>query len=343
MTTASKSTYRAVEARGSRQFTLVERQIREPAPGEVRLRALTCGVCHTDAMAAEGLREDPSQPIVPGHEIVGVIEAVGAGVRGWQAGERVGVGFLGGHCGACQSCRRGDFVNCADQPRTGTSVDGGYAEVVYARASGLVRIPAELSAVEAAPLLCAGLTTYSALAGLDARPGALVAVQGIGGLGHLGLQYARALGYRVAAIARGTDKAALAAELGAEHYIDSRTEDPGEALQRLGGAAAIVATAASGASMSPLVAGLAPRGVLLVLGAAGDPITVNTTDLIFGTRSITGCLTGSSIENEDNLAFSVRGGIRAMNEVLPMSEAPKAYEHMLSGNARFRVVLDLTA
>ncbi|MGW0518891.1 alcohol dehydrogenase catalytic domain-containing protein [Crossiella sp. NPDC003009] len=340
MATVPSTTYRAVTALGSQEFALVNREVREPGPGEVRLRAQACGVCHTDVLAVEGTRVEP---IVPGHEVVGVIEAVGAGVRSWRVGERVGVGFLGGHCGECESCRRGDFVTCEDQPRTGLSADGGYAEVVYARASGLARIPAELSAVEAAPLLCAGLTTYSALARLDARPGALVAVQGIGGLGHLGLQHARALGYRVAAIARGTDKAALAAELGAEHYIDSRAEDPGEALQRLGGAAAIIATASSGASMSPLVTGLAPRGELIVVGAAPDPITARTGDLIFGMRRISGSLTGSSIENEDNLRFSARSGIRAMTEVLPLSETAKAYRHMLSGKARFRVVLDLTA
>lgn len=340
MATTSNTTYRAAAATGSGQFSLVEREIREPGPGEVRLRAQACGVCHTDAMA---VARERTEPVVPGHEVVGVIEAVGAGVRSWRVGERVGVGFLGGHCGECESCRRGDFVTCADQPRTGISVDGGYAEVVYTRAAALARVPDELTAVEAAPLLCAGLTTYSALAQLDARPGALVAVQGIGGLGHLGLQHARALGYRVAAIARGTDKAELAAKLGAEHYIDSRAEEPGEALQRLGGAAAIIATAASGSSMSPLIPGLAPRGRMIVVGGSADPIQARTGDLIYGMRSVSGSLTGSSIENEDNLRFSARHGIRAMTEVLPLSETAKAYERMLSGQARFRVVLDLTA
>jgi alcohol dehydrogenase, propanol-preferring len=337
------STFRAFEVTGSRAFSLVTRELTDPQPGQVRVRVETCGVCHSDALAVEGMRADPSLPVVPGHEIVGVIDAVGAGVSAWQVGERVGVGFLGGHCGECESCRRGDFVNCTDQPQTGTTVDGGYAEYVFARTSGLVRVPAGLSSVDAAPLLCAGLTTFSALRQIDARPGALVAVQGIGGLGHLGLQYASRLGYRVAAIARGTGKAELAAQLGATHYIDSAAEDPGAALRALGGAAAVIATAASGSSMSPLVGGLAPRGRMIVVGAAPDPISVQTAELVFGTRSLAGSLTGSSIENEDNLAFSLAQGIRPMTEVLPLEEAPKAYARMMSGAARFRIVLETAA
>ncbi|MFC4021542.1 alcohol dehydrogenase [Micromonospora sp. GCM10011542] len=338
------STYRAYEVSGAEKFALVERTLTEPAAGQVRLRVEACGVCHSDFLAANGvLRPDPSTPIVPGHEVVGVIDALGAGVTTWQVGDRVGVGFLNGHCGTCEQCRRGDFVNCADQPITGTTMDGGYAEVAYARASGLVRIPDGMSAVDAAPLLCAGLTVFKALQQIDARPGALVAVQGIGGLGHLGVQYANRLGFRVAAIARGTGKAELAAQLGAEHYIDSTSEDPGAALQRLGGAAAIVATAASGESMSPLVRGLGPRGRMIVLGAAPDPISLQTSDLIFGTRTVSGSLTGSSIENEDNLAFSQHQGVRSMTEVMPLSEAPKAYGRMMAGEARFRIVLDTTA
>ena len=322
---------------------MVDRELTEPLPGQVRLKVLTCGVCHSDVLAVEGLRADPSSPVVPGHEVVGVVDAVGAGVTEWRVGERVGVGFLGGQCGRCERCRRGDFVNCLDQDQIGTTVDGGYAEVVFARASGLVRIPEALSSVDAAPLLCAGLTTYQALRRIDSRPGALVAVQGLGGLGHLGVQYASKLGYRVAVVARGTAKAELAARLGADHYVDSTVEDPGEALRALGGATAIVATAASGASMSPLVAGLAPRGHLVVVGAAPDPLTVHTVDLLFGTRTISGSLTGTSIENEDNLAFSARQNIRPMTEVLPLAEAPRAYERMLSGQARFRVVLEVAA
>lgn len=334
------STYSAVEVTSARKFAFVERELQDPLPGQVRIRVHACGVCHSDVLAVEGLRADPQRPIVPGHEIVGVIDAVGAGVTAWTTGTRVGVGYLNGHCGECDPCRRGDFVNCQSQPQTGTDVDGGYAQVAYARASGLVRIPDGIDSLDAAPLLCAGLTVYRALVSSGARPGDLIAVQGIGGLGHLGVQYAKALGYRVIAIARGNEKASLAAELGADDYIDSTTTDPGLALRRSGGAAAIIATAASGASMSPLLTGLAPRGELLVVGAAPDPLELRTENLIFGTRTVRGSLTGTAIENEDSLRFAQRWAIRSHNEVLPLSEAPKAYERMLSGRARFRVVLD---
>lgn len=337
------STYRAFQVTGAREFALVERETQQPPLGHVRLRVEACGVCHTDVLAVEGMRPDPSAPVVPGHEVVGVIDAVGPGVTTWHVGERVGVGFLGGHCGVCDPCRRGDFVNCADQPQTGTHVDGGYAESMIARASGLVRIPDEIGSTDAAPLLCAGLTVFSALRQIPYAPGALVAVQGIGGLGHLGVQYAHKLGFRVAAIARGTRKAELARGLGADHYIDSSAEDPGEQLLKLGGAAAVVATAASGASMSPLVAGLAPRGRMVVVGAAMDPVQVRTTDLIFGTRTVGGSLTGSSIDNEDSLGFALARDIRPMTEIVPLAQAPEAYARMMSGEARFRVVLDVTA
>lgn len=336
-------TYQAFQVTGTRQFELVERALVEPLPGQVRIRVEACGICHSDVAAVEGMREDPSTPIVPGHEVVGVIDAVGAGVHAWHVGDRVGVGFLGGHCGECERCRRGDFINCTDQPYTGTTVDGGYAEYAYVRASGLVRVPEGMDAITAAPLLCAGLTTLTALRLAGGRPGALVAVQGIGGLGHLAVQQAKHLGFRVAAIARGTDKAELAAELGADVYLDSTAEDPGTALQKLGGAETIVATAVSGASMSPLVTGLAPQGRLMVVGAAPDPMSVQTMDLIFGTRTIAGSLTGSAIDNEDNLAFSLAQGIRPYTEVRPWADAPKAYDHMMTGHARFRVVLDHAA
>ena len=336
-------TYRAFEATGVHNLQLVERELTDPAPGQVRLRVEACGVCHTDVLAVEGWRDDPSRPVVPGHEVVGVIDAVGAGVSAWQPGDRVGVGFLNGQCWECEPCRRGDFVNCTNQEQTGTTVDGGYAEVAYARASGLVRVPDGMSAIDAAPLLCAGLTSFSALQQGPTRAGALVAVQGIGGLGHLALQYARSLGYRVAAVARGKEKEAYARQLGAHEYIDSTATDPGTALGALGGASLIVATASSGASMNPLVRGLAPNGRLVVLGAAPDPLTVATPDLIFGTRSLVGSLTGSAIENEDNLAFTLAHGIRASIEVVPFTRAPEAYERMLSGEARFRVVLDAAA
>ncbi len=334
------STHRVFEVTGRAGFRLAERPTVEPSPGQVRLRVEACGVCHTDEFAVEGQRPDPSVPVVPGHEIAGVVDAVGEGVTAWQVGDRVGVGFLNGHCGVCEPCRRGDFLNCLDQPLTGTSVDGGYGEIAHARATGLARIPDGMDPVDVAPLLCAGLTMYSALVKVEARPGALVAIQGIGGLGHLGIQYAAALGYRVAAIGRGEEKRALAERLGADDYIDSTATDPGAALQELGGAAAVVATASSGASMSPLIAGLAPQGQLLVAGAAADPIEVQTGQLIFGTKRVVGTLTGRPIENEDNLLFARRHGIRSMNEVMPLAEAPKAYERMLSGQARFRMVLD---
>jgi alcohol dehydrogenase, propanol-preferring len=335
------STYRAYQVTGQRQFALVERELLEPQAGHVRFRVDSCGVCHSDVLAVEGMRPDPSQPVVPGHEVVGVIDAVGEGVTGWTVGDRVGVGYLGGHCGVCAWCRHGDFVNCENQPQTGTTVDGGYAEVMYARASGLVRIPDGLTSVDASPLLCAGITTYNPLQKLNAGPDALVAIQGIGGLGHLGLQYANKLGYHVAAIARGTDKAVLAEKLGADHYIDSAATDPAKALQELGGAVAIVATAASGASMSPLVAGLAPRGQLIVVGVGDDPIAISGADLVFGGRSIIGSLTGTSIENEANMQFSAMHGVAPMTEIMPFEDAPAAYARMMSGAARFRVVLDM--
>jgi propanol-preferring alcohol dehydrogenase len=337
------ATYRAFEVTGSRKFELVEREVLEPPPGHVRLRVEVCGICHSDVVAVEGMRPDPSSPVVPGHEAVGVIDAVGPGVRTWQVGERVGVGFLNGHCGVCDFCRRGDFVNCQDQPQTGSDVDGGYAQMMIARASGLVRIPETLSSIEVAPLLCAGLTVFSALRQIDGGPGALVAVQGIGGLGHLAVQYADKLGFRVAAIARGTEKAELATQLGADHYIDSAAEDPGEALRRLGRAAAVIATAASGAAMSPLIPGLAPRGRMVVVGAGPDPIQVQTMDLIFGTRTVSGSLTGSSIDNEDNLRFAEARNVRPMTEVMTLDQAPAAYERMMAGQARFRIVLKVEA
>ena len=335
------SSYRAVQVTGAREFALVDRDLVDPAPGHVRLRVQACGICHSDVLAGEGLREDPSTPIVPGHEIVGVIDAVGQGVGRWQVGDRVGVGFLGGPCLECDYCRRGDFVNCVDQPHTGTHVDGGYAEVAYARASSLVRIPDGLSATDAAPLLCAGITVHNALRGLNLAPGSLVAIQGIGGLGHLGLQHAARMDHRVVAIARGAGKQELARSLGADHYVDSEAENPGQALQALGGADAIIATAASGASMSPLIAGLAPHGRLVIVGAAFDPVEVSTLDLIFGDRAVVASLTGKAIEIEDNLAFSRRHGIAPVNEVIGLEQAADGYARMMNGDARFRIVIDI--
>lgn len=333
------STYHAWQVSGEHQFDWVERELVAPDPGHVRIRVDACGVCHSDMVAAEGLLRDPSVPIVPGHEIVGVIDAVGEGVRRHAVGDLVGVGYLGGQCHECDPCRRGDFVNCVDQPQSGTTVDGGYAEYVHVRSSGVVALPDGIDGVTAAPLLCGGLTVYNALLSAQAPPRSLVGVQGLGGLGHLAVQYARGMGYRTAVIARGSEKAVLADKFGADYYIDSETHDPGEALTKLGGAAAIVATASSGASMSTLPAGLAPRGRLVVVGAALDPISVSTLDLIFGSRTIAGTLTGSSIDNEDNLAFSLAADVRPMIEVMPLAEAPAAYARMMSGAARMRIVL----
>lgn len=335
------STYNAWQVTGQHQFDWVQKELVEPAPGHVRIRVQACGVCHSDMVAAEGLLRDPATPMVPGHEVVGVIDAVGEGVRRHQVGDRAGVGYLGGQCHECQFCRRGDFVNCQDQPQTGTTTDGGYAEYVYVCSSGVVSIPDGLGVVDTAPLLCGGVTVYNALLAADAPPRSLVAIQGLGGLGHLAVQYAKGLGYRTVVIARGTEKAALAGKLGADDYIDSQAEDPGAGLATRGGAAAIVATAASGASMSALTPGLAPRGRLIVVGAAMDPITVSTLDLIFASRTITGTLTGSSIDNEDNLAFSVATNVTPIVETMPLEQAPAAYERMMSGAARLRIVLEV--
>jgi alcohol dehydrogenase, propanol-preferring len=333
-------TYNAWQVVGQREFHWVERELAEPTNGHVRIRVLACGVCRSDMVAAEGLLRDPSTPVVPGHEIVGVIDAVGEGVSRHKVGDYVGVGYLGGQCNECDLCRRGDFVNCQDQAELGRTQDGGYSEYVYVRASGVVGLPEGVDPLETAPLLCAGITVYNALRTTEAPPGALVAIQGLGGLGHLAVQYARGLGYRTVVIARGSVKAELAARLGADDYIDSDKTDPAKALADQGGAAAIVATAASGASMSALPAGLRPRGRLVVAGIGLDPMSIESFDLVFGTRSVTGTLTGSSIENEDNLRFSLAVGVRPLIEVMPLDEAPAAYERMMAGQARLRVVLD---
>jgi D-arabinose 1-dehydrogenase-like Zn-dependent alcohol dehydrogenase len=333
------STYKAVQISQPGKFEIVERSISEPGYGQVRIRVEACGVCHSDVLTVEGAFPGLTFPRVPGHEVIGKIEAVGSGVQGWKEGQRVGVGFMGGHCGYCQRCRRGDFVNCQNQPISGTSTDGGYAEMMIAQASGLAAIPDDLLPIEAAPLLCAGLTTFNGLRNSNAQPGDLVAIQGIGGLGHLGVQFARRMGFQVAAIARGKEKEALAKELGAHHYIDTKAQDPVAALQALGGAQVILATAANSKSMSPLLGGLAPRGQLVVAGVGDEPISVNPVPLLFGTRSIAGTMTGSSIDAEDTLSFSSRQNIRAMIETVPLAKAAEAYGRMRRNEARFRIVL----
>ena len=333
--------YKAVQVTKPGKLEIVEKAITEPASGQVRIRVEACGVCHTDALAVEGAFPGINYPRVPGHEVVGTIEAVGPDVDGWKEGQRVGVGLMAGHCEHCQSCRHGDFVNCTNQVMSGISSDGGYAEKMVANAAGLAAIPDNLPSIEGAPLLCAGLTTFNALRNSKARPGDLVAIQGVGGLGHLGIQYARQMGFQVAAIARGTDKEELAKQLGAHHYINSSAEDPVAALQALGGATVILATAANGKSMSPLLSGLAPRGQLVVAGAGNDPIEVNPVPLLFGMRSVAGTMTGTPIDAEETLSFSSQQRIHPMIETFGLEHAPEAYERMMSGNARFRIVLTI--
>jgi D-arabinose 1-dehydrogenase-like Zn-dependent alcohol dehydrogenase len=272
---------------------------------------------------------------------VGKIDAVGQGVSGWKIGQRVGVGFLGGHCGQCQSCRRGDFVNCTNQPVTGAHFDGGYAEVMMAFPNGLVAIPDRLSSVDAAPLLCAGLTTFNALRRSSAKPGELAAILGIGGLGHLGVQFAAHMGFKVVAVARGAEKEQLAKKLGAQHYIDSNAGDPAAALKALGGAQLILATASDSKSMSTLMGGLAPRGRMIVLGAAPEPIQVSPFQLLFSCVGVEGALTGSPIDNEDTLGFSLLKGIKPMIETVPLEKAEEGYQKMMSNKARFRMVITM--
>ena len=334
-----QKTYKAVEVSEPGVLHVVERQISDPGPGQVRIRVEACGICHTDAATINGAYPGLTLPRVPGHEVVGRIEALGSGVSRWKIGQRVGVGLIAGEDGVCEPCRRGDMVNCQNPVVLGVTVDGGYAEVMIAEARGIASIPDELSSAEAAPLLCAGITTYNALRNAGLRGGDLVAVQGIGGLGHLGIQFARRLGFHTVAIGRGSDKEKLAKDLGAHNYIDTAVDDAVAVLQRLGGARAILATAPSGDSMGPLVAGLAVRGKLVVVGVPHDQIQLNAFPLVFGGRSVYGSLTGTAIEQEDTLAFSVLENIRPMIETAPLEQAADAYARMMQGKARFRMVL----
>ena len=321
-------------------FEIVEREIPEPGAGQVRIKVEACGICHSDAMTKEGLWAGIQYPRVPGHEVAGIIDAVGAGVLGWTKGQRAGIGWHGGHCGYCDSCRRGDFVTCQVAPQVpGIAYDGGYAEYMIAPAGALALIPEGLSAVDAGPLMCAGVTTFNSLRNSGARPGDLVAILGIGGLGHLGVQFAAKMGFKTIAIARGMDKEPLARKLGASHYIDSKTQDPAAELQKLGGAKVVLATVTSGDAMSATLGGLGVNGKLIILGAAAEPLQVPGIPLILGRRSIVGWPSGSSIDSQDTLSFSVLTGVRAMSEVFPLERAAEAYEHMMSGKARFRAVL----
>ena len=321
---------------------LVERPIPDPGPGSVRIKVQACGICHSDAMTKEGLWPGIAFPRVPGHEVVGVIDAVGKDVpERWKPGQRVGVGWHAWHCFSCDNCRRGDFFACQTGAQvTGISFDGGYADYLVTPATALARVPAQLPAPDAAPLMCAGVTTFNALRNSGVRPGDLVAVLGLGGLGHLGVQYAARMGFRTAAIARGKDKEPLARQLGAAHYIDSRAADPAAELAKLGGAKVVLATVTHGPAMSATVGGLAPRGRLMVLGTA-ESLETSPFLLIGGRRSVEGWYAGTSIDSEDTLAFSVQSGVRSMNEVYPLERAAEAYDRMMSGKARFRVVLTM--
>jgi D-arabinose 1-dehydrogenase-like Zn-dependent alcohol dehydrogenase len=326
-------------ARPKGPFELVEREIPAPRAGTVRIKVQACGICHSDSFTKEGAFPGLQFPRVPGHEIAGIIDAVGTGVPGWTAGQRVGVGWHGGHCGYCDSCRRGDFVTCRIAPQIpGITYDGGYADYVIVPAEALALIPDGLSAVEAGPLMCAGITTFNALRHSGAKPGQVVAILGIGGLGHLGVQFAVKMGFKTVAIARGSAKAPLAAKLGAAHYIDSQALNPAEELLKLGGAKVILATATSGKAVAAALGGLDVDGKMIVVGAA-DPLEVSPLHLIGGRRSIVGWPSGRSIDSQDTLGFSALTGVRSMNEVFALERAPEAYERMMSGKARFRVVL----
>lgn len=334
-------TYKAIEVTTPGKLKLVERSIREPGRGQVRLRVEASGICHTDVLAIEGKWPGLKYPLVPGHEIAGRIDALGEGVKNWKIGQRVGVGWYGGQCLECEPCRRGDFINCIRPIIPGFTTDGGYAESAIVEARALAAIPDELSAEEAAPLLCAGVTTYNALRNAKLQAGDLVAIQGIGGLGHLGVQFARQMGFHTVAIARGKEKEKLALDLGAHKYIDSEAEDAAKVLQSMGGANAILATAASGKSMGPLLAGLKARGKLIVVGVSHEPIEIQTPQLISGTKIIQGAASGTAIDIEDTLKFSCLEHVRSMNEVVSLEEAPEAYLKMTKNKARFRMVLKI--
>jgi D-arabinose 1-dehydrogenase-like Zn-dependent alcohol dehydrogenase len=322
-------------------FQILEREIPQPGAGQVRIKVQACGVCHSDLFTKEGVWPGIQYPRVPGHEVAGIIDEVSAGVSEWKEGQRVGVGWHGGHDGTCLSCRRGDFRNCQNLKIAGISYDGGYQQYMVAPVEALTAIPGSLSDVEAAPLLCAGITTYNALRHSGALPGDLVAVLGIGGLGHLGIQFANKFGYKVAAIGRGSENAALAKKLGASVYIDNKVTNAAEELQKLGGAQVILATAPSSKAMSDVIDGLGPNGKLMVVGAAMDPIEVTPVQLITGSRTIQGWASGTPTDAEDTLRFAEITGVRAMIETYPLERAAEAYARMMSGNAQFRVVLTM--
>jgi D-arabinose 1-dehydrogenase-like Zn-dependent alcohol dehydrogenase len=322
-------------------FQIVEREIPKPGVRHVRIKVQACGVCHSDEFTKEGSWPGIEYPRVPGHEVAGIIDELGAGVSEWKKGQRVGVGWHGGHDGTCLSCRRGDFGNCRNMQIAGISYDGGYQQYMVAPAEAVAAMPESLGDAEAAPLLCAGITTFNALRHSGAMPGDLVAVLGIGGLGHLGIQFANKFGYKVAAVGRGSENAALAKKLGASVYIDSESTNAAEALQKLGGAQVILATAPSSKAMSELFDGLGPNGKLMVIGAAFDPIGVTPAQLITGSRTIQGWASGTATDSEDTLRFAELTGVRPMIETYPLEKAGEAYARMMSGDAQFRVVLTM--
>ncbi len=319
-------------------FELVERPVPEPGPGEARIRVQACGVCHSDASAKQGGMPQQVYPIVPGHEIAGVIDALGEDVTGWSLGQRVGAGWFAGHCGRCDQCRRGRFMSCSKMAIHGVTRDGGYAEAVVVNADSLALIPDDLASVDAAPMLCAGVTTFNALARCGARPGGVVAVIGVGGLGHLAIQFAAKMGLVVVAISRGSDKANLARALGAQHYIDSAKDDVAAGLQGLGGAEAVVATGVGVDGLAAAINGLTPDGKLLMLGVPGEPVPVFAWQVLRG-RSITGSAGGTGVESQDAMSFAAMTGVRPMIETMPLDQAAEAYDRMMSGQARFRIVL----
>lgn len=339
-TTATMRSVRVPAANAAR-LELLTSDIPAVRPGTVRIHVRACGICHSDMLTVHNAFPGITYPRAPGHEIAGVIDAVGEGVVGWKAGERVGVGWHGGHCGACDRCRRGDFLTCRKQQIPGMAYDGGYSEFIIVPAVALARIPDGLSDAEAAPLMCAGVTTFNALRHSAARPGDLVAILGIGGLGHLGVQFAAKMGFETVAIARGADKEKFARELGARHYIDSRASKVGAELQKLGGAKVVLATVTAADAMAPALDGLTFDGQLLIVGAAMDPLPVNTAHMIGGRQSIKAWASGTCVDSEDTMNFAVRNGIHPMIETMPIERATEAYERMMSGNARFRMVLTM--
>jgi D-arabinose 1-dehydrogenase-like Zn-dependent alcohol dehydrogenase len=320
-------------------FEIVERDIPEPSAEQVRIKVQACGICRSDSLMKEGLFPGIQYPRVPGHEVAGIIDAVDENVTEWKVGQRVGVGWHGGQCGHCEFCRRGDFFACHYVQTTGFSYDGGYADYMIASPQGLALIPEQLSATEAAPLMCAGITTYNALRNSGARVGDVVAIHGVGGLGHLGIQFASKMGFNTVAIGRGKDKEGLVKKLGARHYIDSESQNVVEELVKLGGAKTILATVPSGKAMSSVLGGLGANGKLIVIGASEEPLQVPLLPLLSGRQSILGWYSGSSIDSQDTLSFSALSGVRSMNEIFPLSQAAEAYELMMSGKARFRAVL----